>query len=88
MRGIYGSRLYQVWNDVCGRNVSKMIALTRANQLGQLAGITDEVIDHAIDHWGQGIDWKAVFDAVMDRLPEFKPQFDDEGVNDGPTKEA
>lgn len=72
--GIYGSRIYQLWNDVCGRDLTKMIAMLRADQLGQLAGVTETKILRAIANRGEGIDLDAVVVAVMERLPSFRPQ--------------
>lgn len=68
---IYGSRLYMLWNDVCGRDVAKTLAVLRAYQLGQLAGVTEEALNHAIDNRGQGIDLEKVGKAVTKRLPSF-----------------
>lgn len=35
--GIYGSSIYVLWNDVCGRDARKLLMLLRAVQLGFLA---------------------------------------------------
>ena len=67
----YGSRLYMFWNDVCGRDATKMLAVLRADQLGQLAGCTEAAINHAVDHCGEGLDLDAVLAAVQKRLPKF-----------------
>lgn len=69
--GIYEERIYMLWNDVCDRDIGKMIAVLRANQLGGLAGVIKETIDHAIDNRGEGIDLDAVLVAVKERLPNF-----------------
>lgn len=53
--GIYEERIYMLWSDVCGRDVGRMIAVLRANQLGQLGGVSEQSINYAIDHYGQGI---------------------------------
>jgi hypothetical protein len=71
---IYDDRIYMFWNDVCGRDVGKMIAVLRANQLGQLAGVNAQTINYAIDHRGQGLNLKNVVEAVKERLPEFNPE--------------
>lgn len=68
---IWESRLYMLWNDVCDRDVEMMIAVLRAYQLGQLAGVTKDVLQHAIDNRGEGIDLNAVVVAVNMRLPNF-----------------
>lgn len=78
-QGIYGSRLYVLYNDVCGRDVGKLCALMRANQLGQLANVDDDSIDEAIDTSRNG-DKRAfvmeeVIEAVKKRLDgEFYPE--------------
>lgn len=72
--GIYEERIYMLWNDVCKRDVSKMIAVIRAHQLGQLAGVDSMTLNHAIDNRGAGIDLDAVVEAVKSRLPNFNPE--------------
>lgn len=69
--GIYGSRIYMLWNDVCKRNLAHMMAVLRADQMGQLAGCSDRVIQHAIDNYGEGLDLPAVLAAVKAELPNF-----------------
>ena len=71
--GIWEERVYMLWNDVCHRDTGKTIAVLRAYQLGQLAGVTKQALDHAIDHRGQGLDLEAVVAAVKQRLPNFNP---------------
>ena len=70
---IYDEQIYTLFTDVCNKNVSKVIALLRAHQLGQLAGATEKAIKHAIANRGEGIDIDAVVKAVKDRLPNFNP---------------
>jgi hypothetical protein len=69
--GIHGSRLYCLWNDVCERSIVKLVAMTRAYQLGGLAGVTAEALNHAVDNRGAGIDVAAVLAAVRRELPNF-----------------
>lgn len=71
--GIWDEQIYTLYKDVCKSNVSKVIALLRAYQLGQLAGATEEAIKYAIAHRGEGIDIDAVVKAVKNRLPAFNP---------------
>ena len=71
--GIWGERLYKLWNDVCKRNVGWMIALLRAQQLG-LAGINKETLNFAIDNRGAGVDLDAVVTAVKNHLSNFNPE--------------
>ena len=68
---IWDEQIHILFTDVCKRNVSKVIALLRAYQLGQLAGATEKAIKYAIGHKGEGIDIEAVVKAVKDRLPAF-----------------
>lgn len=70
---IWGSRLYMLWNDVCDRDVGKMIAVLRAYQFGQLAGADIQTIHHAIDNRGEGLNLDAVVSAVQECLPNFNP---------------
>lgn len=74
MLGIYEERIYMLWNDVCKRDVGSMIAVLRAHQLDQLAGVDTETLNHAIDNRGAGIDLDAVVEAVKSRLPNFNPE--------------
>ena len=67
---IYGYRIGMLWGDVCGSHVGTVIAVLRANQLG-LAGVTDEALNHAIDHYSEGLDVQAAIRAVQVRLPKF-----------------
>lgn len=71
---IYNERIYMLWSDVCGRDMGKMIAVLRAYQLGQLAGVNAVALNHAIDNRGDGIDLAAVVEAVRSRLTNFNPE--------------
>jgi hypothetical protein len=71
--GIWESRIYMLWNDVCHRDTGATIAVLRAYQLGQLAGVTKQALNHAIEHRGQGLDISAIVAAVKERLPSFNP---------------
>lgn len=68
---IYESRIWMLYKDVCGQHLGKMIAVLRAHQLGKLAGVDTKTLNHAIDHYGDGIDLDAVVKAVQSRLPNF-----------------
>lgn len=72
--GIYGSRIWCLWKDVCGRDPVKVLAMLRARQLGSLAGVTQAAINHAIDNRGEGIDHKAILAAVKAELTQFNAQ--------------
>ena len=49
-----------------------MLAVLRAYQVGALAGVTREALNHAIDNRGAGIDLDAALVAVMEVLPNFQ----------------
>lgn len=76
--GIYGSRIWMLYTDVCGGGGSdvaanivtsiKMLAVIRACQLGLLSV---DKLNHAIDNRGDGIDVDAILDAVKGRLVGF-----------------
>lgn len=66
--GIYGARIWMLYKDVCGEDLTKTLAVLRGWQLGQLA---EDVIHHAIDNWGAGIDCDDVLAKVQVRLPMF-----------------
>lgn len=72
--GIWGNNI-RLLHEMCDRNITKMIAVLRAYQLGQLAGVTREKLMHAIANKGEGIDLDAVMVAVKTRLPRFNSEF-------------
>jgi hypothetical protein len=69
--GIYGKDIVNLYRYVCGQDLAKMIALVRANLLGELAGITREVLWHAIKTRTLMINFSDVMDAVREVLPAF-----------------
>jgi hypothetical protein len=68
--GIYGSRIWMLYKDACHEDLPTMLAVLRANHLG-LAGVTDGAVNHATDNYGDGLDLKAIMEAVQTRLPRF-----------------
>lgn len=74
-RGIWDHRIWMLYKDVCGEDLMKMIALVRAEQLGQLAGVTKKALNHAIDNRGEGINVDAAVEAVKERLPNFNTEY-------------
>lgn len=66
--GIYGPSIWMLYKDVCGRSISKTIALLRAVHLGFL-GV--QALKHAIANRGQYIDVEALCAEVKERLPRF-----------------
>lgn len=50
--GLYGSKIWMLFKDVCGSNLPKMIAVIRGWQLGLLSSTQ---IHHAVENYGEGI---------------------------------
>jgi hypothetical protein len=74
MLGIYGSRIWVLFKNVCDGDLVKLMAVTRAYQLGQLGGATEVAINRAIGHSVDSLDVNAVMAAVQQRLPKFGRQ--------------
>ena len=71
---IYGTEIYILWSDKCGRDVRKMLMLMRATQLGIFPQA--KLNEMAKDQMRQ-VDltdemWADLDKQVCDRLPEFK----------------
>ena len=66
---IYSFRIWQLFSDVCKRDLHHMLGLLRAVQLGFLE---EEKLHHAIDNYGEGIDIPDLMKQVCERLPNFK----------------
>ena len=66
---IYESRIWMFYKDVCNENIEHTIAMIRALQLGL---VSKEIMDHAIDNRGNGLDMPNVLNTVQERLPNFK----------------
>jgi hypothetical protein len=67
--GIYGSRIWMLYKDVCGERLPYFLAMLRGWQLGYLPEAT---LDAAIDDYGKGLDVDAIAAKVCERIPEFK----------------
>ena len=65
---IYGPRIWMLYKDVAGENLTTMLALLRATQIGVISA---QDLDKAIDSYGEGLDVPAIETMVRDRLPEF-----------------
>jgi len=65
---IYGSRIWMLYKDVCGEDLTLTLGLLRACQLGMLAR-TD--LNAAIDNYGQGVDPAEILLKVQKRSPAF-----------------
>lgn len=66
--GIYGSRIWMLYKDVCGENLVNTLAVLRACQLGYLS---ESVMLHATDNGGDGVNVPELVDTVKKRLPRF-----------------
>jgi len=68
---IYGPRIWMLYKDVCGEDLTLTIALLRGHQLGMLSSAE---LNHAIDNRGDGIDPATVLALVQEELPAFATQ--------------
>lgn len=66
--GIYGSRLWMLYKDVCGMDIVNTIAVIRSHQLGI---IDDFQLNHAIDNFGDGLNVEHIYKKVTEQLPNF-----------------
>jgi len=66
--GIYGSKIWMLFKDVCKQDLVKTSAMLRAWQLGF---VPKDTLLHAIDNYGAGIDTDALLAQVQERLPAF-----------------
>ena len=87
--GIYGSRIWMFYKDACKEDLTAMIAVMRAVQLGKLS---ESAMHHAIDNYGDGIDVSALLDMVQKELPNFgkktAPQNNVEGAGEQQATQA
>ncbi len=52
--GVYGSRIWMLYKDVCGQDIAKTVWMIRAVQLGIMS---ETELNHRIDNYGrEGID--------------------------------
>jgi len=66
--GIYESRIWMLYKDVCKENLSHTIAMLRAVQLGF---VDQPTLNHAIDNYGHGVDVGDMVWKVQNYLPSF-----------------
>lgn len=70
--GIYGSRIWMLYKDVCGEDLVKLCAVLRAVQLGYLHPKTlDAAIDNTRYNGVERINVEALLAQVKARLPRF-----------------
>lgn len=67
--GIYGSRIWMLYKDVCDQDLATTVGLLRAVQLGLLSS---EALDTAIDDYGAGLNIGDLMGAVRAKLKEFQ----------------
>lgn len=65
LNGIYGSRIWMLFKDVCNEDLVNMVIVIQAVQLGI---IPIDVLNHAIDNYGDGIDIKAITEEVCSQV--------------------
>jgi len=53
--GIYGTHMYVLFSDICGKDLVKLVTLLRANQLGMISGDILYDISHRQDYSGKEI---------------------------------
>lgn len=72
--GIYGSSIYVIWSDKCGRDARKALMLLRAVQLGLLP--ESKLQEMAADQMHQinlsAEEWEDLDSKVCDQLEEFQ----------------
>ena len=73
--GIYGSKIYVLWNDKCDRSVRRMLVLTRSVQLGLLP--QQKLINMASDNMSKvdltDDEWQTLDASVCKKLKDFAP---------------
>lgn len=73
--GIYGTDIYVLFNDICDRNVARMISVLRAVQLGFLDSSKLADACSRQDYSGKDmIDVIAFYQQVKEQLPNFDPE--------------
>jgi hypothetical protein len=65
--GIYGSRIWMLYKDVCDQSIPNVLTVLRAHQLGFL---TDEDLNAAIDS-GSKLDLQDLLKKVNGVIPDF-----------------
>ena len=78
--GIYESRIWELYKDVCGQNITKMLAVLRGHQLGFL---TQVQIDKAIGSETERGDKSAIdMDEVLLKVNETLSGFNIDGAKE------
>lgn len=73
--GIYGSHIYILWSDICGRDIHKLVVLTRGYQLGLISQyrLIDLSTDYPRPTPMTNDDFKELSDKVCAQIENFKP---------------
>lgn len=53
--GLYGSKLYMLWNDCCDRSAIKVIEVLEKNMAGEISDI--EIVEHVSGTYGTPFDF-------------------------------
>ena len=70
--GIYGTDIYVLNNDICERNLAKMLATLRAVQLGLFSGDVLKDAAHRQDYSGRElVPVDELYEKVKEKLPNF-----------------
>lgn len=70
--GIYGTDIYILYNDICDRNIARMIAVLYATQLGFFDSRRLADIAHRQDYSGRNmIDVIGLYKQIKENYPEF-----------------
>lgn len=67
--GLYGSKIWMLYKDVCECNLPQMLAVLRSWQLGMLSATQ---VRHAVENCGDGINVADICAKVAERLPRFQ----------------
>lgn len=65
---IYDEKIWMLYKDVCGENITKTMALLRAVQFGYLS---EKDLHHAINNYGEGVDPEIYLKRVKVALSNF-----------------
>lgn len=65
---IYEVRIWKLYRYVCNKDLTKMVAVLRACQLGIFQ---IDKVQYAIDHNGEGVNCEDLLTKVKERLPNF-----------------
>lgn len=66
--GLYGSKIWMLYKDVCNCELAAMLAVLRGWQLGYA---TDDQIHRAVDNRGEGLNVADIHAKVVEYLPSF-----------------